>query len=86
MTTNDKLLELAREAGKSAKSEADFAELRQQLMKATIEAALNAELDDRLDATEATEPNSRHGYTGKTIANRRWRVRAKDPSLSSGRL
>ena len=28
MTTNDKLLELAREAGKSAKSEADFAELR----------------------------------------------------------
>ena len=50
MTTNDKLLELAREAGKSVKSEEDFAELRQQLMKATNEAALNAELDDHLDA------------------------------------
>lgn len=40
------LLALAKEAGKSIKSEADLTALRQMLTKVTVEAALNAELDD----------------------------------------
>ncbi len=60
------LLALAKEAGKSIKSEADLAELRQMLTKVTIEAALNAELDDHLDS-EPGKPNSRNGYTRKRL-------------------
>ena len=41
---HDELMALAREAGKSIKSEADFNDLRQKLMKVTIEAALKPSL------------------------------------------
>lgn len=64
---HDNLLALAREAGKSIKSEADLTDLRQKLMKVTIEAALNAELDDPLDTAEASLPNSRNGYSSKRL-------------------
>lgn len=60
------LLALAKEAGKSIKSEADLAELRQMLTKVTIEAALNAELDDHLDQPESKK-NSRNGYGRKRL-------------------
>ena len=61
------LLALAKEAGKSIKSEADLTELRQMLTKVTIEAALNAELEDHLDHTEEHTPNSRNGYSRKRL-------------------
>ena len=82
--THDKLLELAREAGKSVKSEADFAELRQQLMKATIEAALGAELDDHLDSAEASEPNSRNGYSSKRLQTDDGEFELKTPRDRAG--
>ena len=84
MTNNDKLLELAREAGKSVKSEADFAELRQQLMKATIEAALNAELDDHLDGEEPSKPNSRNGYSSKQLQTEDGEFELKTPRDRAG--
>ena len=46
------LLALAQEAGKSIKSGMNLTELRQMLSKMTIEAALDAELEDHLDHTE----------------------------------
>ena len=61
------LLALAKEAGKSIKSEADLTELRQMLTKVTVEAALNAELDDHLENTEDTARNSRNGYSRKRL-------------------
>ena len=82
--THDKLLELAREAGKSVKSEADFAELRQQLMKATIEAALGAELDDHLDSAESPASNSRNGYSSKRLQTDDGEFELKTPRDRAG--
>ncbi len=64
------LLAIAKEAAKNIKTEHDLNTLTQMLSKITIEAALNAELDDHLgydkhDITDST--NSRNGYTSKTI-------------------
>lgn len=64
---HDELITLAREAGKSIKSEADLTDLRQKLMKVTIEAALNAELDNHLESAEPSLPNSRNGYSSKRL-------------------
>ena len=82
--THDKLLELAREAGKSVKSEADFADLRQQLMKATIEAALNAELDDHLESEDSSNANSRNGYTSKQLQTEDGEFELKTPRDRAG--
>jgi len=64
------LLAIAKEAAKSIKTEHDLSQLTKMLSKITIEAALNAELDDHLgyDKNEITHSsNSRNGYTRKTI-------------------
>ncbi len=64
------LLAIAQEAAKNIKTEYDLNELTQMLSKITIEAALNAELDDHLgyDKHEVTcSSNSRNGYTSKTL-------------------
>ena len=64
------LLAIAKEAAKNIKTEHDLTELTKMMTKITIEAALNAELDDHLgydkhNVTNST--NSRNGYTSKTI-------------------
>ena len=64
------LLAIAQEAATNIKTEHDLNALTQMLSKITIEAALNAELDDHLgydkyDVTDST--NSRNGYTSKTV-------------------
>lgn len=60
----------AKEAAKTLKTEKDLNEFRRMLTKVTVEAALNAELDDHLgyDRHEkASTSNSRNGYTGKQL-------------------
>jgi putative transposase len=68
---NKKELEaFAREAAKNLKSEKDLNEFSQMLTKITVEAALNAELDEHLgyDRHQASDnANSRNGYTNKTL-------------------
>ena len=68
---NKKELEaFAREAAKSLKTEKDLNDFRQMLTKVTVEAALNAELDDHLgyDKHEKTSSvNSRNGYSSKQL-------------------
>lgn len=68
---NKKELEaFAREAAKSLKTEKDLNEFSQMLTKVTVEAALNAELDEHLgyDRHRASDNgNSRNGYTRKTL-------------------
>ena len=68
---NKKELEaFAKEAAKTLKSEKDLNDFRRMLTKVTVEAALNAELDDHLgyDRHEkAPVSNSRNGYTAKQL-------------------
>jgi len=61
---------LAREAAKGIKTEKDLCDFSRMLKKITVEAALNAELDNHLgyDRHEQSDTfNSRNGYSSKTI-------------------
>jgi len=68
---NQKELEkFAREAAKSIKTESDLNNFRQTLTKITVEAALNAELDDHLGFKKnhrSTSNNFRNGHSCKTL-------------------
>lgn len=68
---NKKELEaIAKEAAKNIKTEQDLNEFRAMLTKITVEAALNAELDDHLGYAKhekAQASNSRNGFTRKTV-------------------
>lgn len=68
---NKKELEaFAKQAAKSIKSEADLTDFRKMLTKVTVEAALNAELDEHLGYSrheQSTKDNYRNGYSSKTI-------------------
>lgn len=68
---NRKELEaFAREAAKSLKSEKDLNEFSRMLKKITVEAALNAELDEHLGYDKhqgGGGENSRNGYSSKTL-------------------
>lgn len=60
----------AQEAAKSLKTEKDLNDFRRMLTKVTVEAALNAELDDHLcyeKHERASTSNSRNGYTAKQL-------------------
>lgn len=60
----------AREVAKGLKTEEDLNEFSQMLTKVTVEAALNAELDDHLGYARhepSENANSRNGYGSKTL-------------------
>lgn len=81
------LLAIAQEAAKNIKTEHDLNALTQMLSKITIEAALNAELDDHLGydkhaVTDAT--NSRNGYTSKTILAEKGQFEINTPRDRNG--
>jgi putative transposase len=81
------LLAIAQEAAKNIKTEHDLNALTQMLSKITIEAALNAELDDHLgynkhEVTDST--NSRNGYTGKTIQTENGQFEINTPRDRNG--
>lgn len=60
----------AKEAAKSIKTESDLDTFRQMLTKVTVEAALNAELDEHLGYdkhAQSTNANSRNGKSRKTV-------------------
>jgi len=64
------LMAFAKAAAKNIKTQEDLSQFQQMLTKVTVEAALNAELDDHLgfDRHEQSETdNNRNGYTRKTI-------------------
>lgn len=61
---------LALEAAKSIKTEQDLNDFRRMMTKITVEAALNAELDDHLGYgkhEKSSSDNSRNGYSSKTV-------------------
>ncbi|MBL0539732.1 hypothetical protein [Aeromonas caviae] len=57
----DKLKALAAELAKDIKSEKDLGTLTQQLIKLTVETALNAEMDEYL----GYEKHAPHAYSGR---------------------
>lgn len=78
---------LAQEAAKNIKSEEDLNEFRQMLTKITVEAALNAALDDHLgfDKYEQTDTdNCRNGYTSKTLQTENGRFEVDTPRDREG--
>jgi transposase-like protein len=68
---NKKELEaFAKQAAKSIKTESDLTDFRKILTKVTVEAALNAELDEHLGYArheQSHKDNYRNGYSSKTI-------------------
>ncbi|WNC70413.1 IS256 family transposase [Thalassotalea nanhaiensis] len=68
---NKKELEaFAKQAAKSIKTESDLTDFRKMLTKVTVEAALNAELDEHLGYSrheQSSKENYRNGYSPKTI-------------------
>lgn len=61
---------LALEAAKGIKTEKDLNDFRRMMTKITVEAALNAELDDHLGYgkhEQSASDNSRNGYSSKTV-------------------
>ena len=67
---NKELQAIAQAAAKNIKTEDDLNEFRQMLTKITVEAALNAELDEHLGFArheQSAENNSRNGYSSKTL-------------------
>ena len=66
----DELQKIAKVAAKNLKTEQDLNEFSAMLTKISVEAALNAELDEHLgyDKHEKTNTrNSRNGTTSKTL-------------------
>lgn len=80
---NKKELEaFAKQAAKSIKSEADLTDFRKMLTKVTVEAALNAELDEHLGYArheQSEQQNSRNGYSAKTIRTEDGKVELDTP-------
>ncbi|MDR3503259.1 MAG: IS256 family transposase, partial [Legionella sp.] len=66
----EELEAFAREAAKSLKTEKDLNDFSRMLSKITVEAALNAELEEHLGYgrhEQQGSSNSRNGYTAKTL-------------------
>lgn len=68
---NKKALEaLVKQAAKSIKTEPDLTDFRKMFTKVTVEAALNAELDEHLSYSgyeQSHKDNYCNGYSPKTI-------------------
>ena len=83
---NKKELEaFAKQAAKSIKSEADLTDFRKMLTKVTVEAALNAELDEHLGYSrheQSTKDNYRNGYSSKAIRTKDGEVDLDAPRLT----
>ena len=85
----EKLQALAKELAKDIKSEKDLGELSKQLLKLTVETALNAELDDHLGYLKHAKEgqnsgNSRNGYSAKTLKGQHGEVIIDAPRDRNG--
>lgn len=88
-TRSKKLEELAKELAKDLKSEEDLSALSRELLKLTVETALNAELDDHLgyekNAPEGRNSgNSRNGFSGKKLKSQHGEVELDTPRDRNG--
>jgi transposase-like protein len=84
----EQLQALAKELAKNLKTEADLKQLSQALLKITVEAALNAELDDHLGYDKHVKTpevgNSRNGYMVKTLKSDQGEIEIQTPRDRDG--
>ncbi len=85
---NKKELEaFAKQAAKGIKTEQDLTDFRKILTKVTVEAALNAELEEHLGYAlheKSNTNNSRNGYSSKTIRTEDGQVELETPRDREG--
>lgn len=85
---NEKELQaFAREAAKTIKTQEDLANFQKMLTKITIETALNAELDEHLGYEKHqanSNPNSRNGYSRKTVITDKGEIEVETPRDRDG--
>lgn len=79
-----KLEELAKELAKNIKTQDDLAAVSRQLVKMTVETALNAEMEDHLGYSKHASKgrnsgNSRNGYSPKTLKGQMGEVEITTP-------
>lgn len=84
-----KLEALAKELAKDVKSEKDLSALTSEIVKLTVETALNAEIEDHLGYPKNSPDgrnsgNSRNGYTSKTLKGDFGHVEMKTPRDRNG--
>jgi len=83
----EELQEIAQAAAKNIKTEEDLNEFRQMLTKITVEAALNAELDDHLGYErheKAGHANNRNGFSSKTVQTEEGQFELNTPRDRNG--
>jgi transposase-like protein len=85
----EKLEKLAKELAKDIKSQDDLADLSRELLKMTVEKALNAELDDHLGYPKHSPEghgsgNSRNGHSPKTLKGDIGEVQIQNPRDRNG--
>ncbi len=83
----EELQALGLAAAKNIKTEQDLNEFRQILTKISVEAALNAELDDHLGYSKhekANTDNSRNGYSAKTVQTEEGQFELNTPRDRAG--
>lgn len=85
----EKLKALAKELAKDVKSEKDLSALTSEIVKLTVETALNAEIEDHLGYPKNSPDgrhtgNNRNGYTPKTIKGDFGEVEIKTPRDRNG--
>ena len=83
----EELQALAKVAAKNLKTEQDLNEFSEMLTKITVEAALNAELDEHLGYSKhekADTDNSRNGFTSKTLQTKEGQFELNTPRDRDG--
>jgi putative transposase len=83
----EELQTIATAAAKNIKTEQDLNEFRQMLTKISVEAALNAELDDHLGYAKHEKrntTNSRNGYSSKTLQTEEGQFELNTPRDRNG--
>ena len=83
----EELHALAKLAAKNLKTEQDLNEFSEMLTKVTVEAALNAELDDHLGYSKhekADTDNSRNGFSSKTLQTKEGQFELNTPRDRAG--
>ena len=78
---------IAQAAAKNIKTQDDLKEFQQMLTKITVEAALNAELDDHLGYIKhepSDADNARNGYSSKTVQTEEGQFELNTPRDRAG--
>jgi putative transposase len=84
-----KLISAMQELGRGLKSPSDLAKLSRELLKITVEASLNAEMDDHIGYAKHSPDgynsgNSRNGYNRKTLKGEHGAIEIETPRDRNG--